>query len=268
VSQQGRGSYIRPFLVLFALGLLGVAALYPTLEPIARQVQQRVPEMSQRPLAIVQLLLLINPTLFLVIGVAIGTALAPRLGLRSHLAAWARGERAAGSPLRAELPIAATLGALAAVVILVLDPVAMPLLGDAGRALRALNEAQPRTLAVTLAGMLYGGITEELLMRWCLMSLLAWLMWRVAQRGRERPSAGIFWVALVVTAVAFGAGHLGAAGAQLTLTPALVSWIIVANALAGLIFGWLLWKRSLEAAMIAHATGHVVFTLAAWSGLG
>jgi len=71
----------------------------------------------------------------------------------------------------------------------------------------------------------------------------------------------------VVTAVVFGVGHLGAAGVQLTLTPGLVSWIVVGNAIAGTIYGWLFWMRSLEAAMLAHATGHVVFTLAAWTGL-
>jgi membrane protease YdiL (CAAX protease family) len=98
------------------------------------------------------------------------------------------------------------------------------------------------------------------------MSLLAWLMWRVARRGRENPPAPIFWIALVVTAVVFGAGHLGAARAQLTLTPALVSWIIVGNAIAGIAYGWLFWKQSLEAAMVAHASGHVLFTLAAWTG--
>jgi len=69
-----------------------------------------------------------------------------------------------------------------------------------------------------------------------LMSLLAWLTWCVAGRRRERPPSAIFWVALVVTAIAFGAGHLGAAGAQLTLTSGLVSWIVVANAIAGVDF--------------------------------
>jgi membrane protease YdiL (CAAX protease family) len=41
------------------------------------------------------------------------------------------------------------------------------------------------------------------------------------------------------------------------LTPALVTRVIVLNTVAGLVFGWLFWRRGLEAAMVAHATAHL-----------
>jgi hypothetical protein len=34
---------------------------------------------------------------------------------------------------------------------------------------------------------------------------------------------------------------------------------VLLNALGGVLFGWLFWRRSLEAAMVAHATTHVGF---------
>jgi hypothetical protein len=112
--------------------------------------------------------------------------------------------------------------------------------------------------------MLYGGLTEELMMRWGLLSLLAWIGWRALQRGRGEPRSAIMGSAIVVAAVLFGVGHLGAVAAQLPLTTPLILRTVALNAVGGIVFGWLFWRRSLEAAMVAHATGHVVFTLFAW----
>jgi hypothetical protein len=106
------------------------------------------------------------------------------------------------------------------------------------------------------------------MMRWGFMSHIVWAHCRVVKSGRGRPHPAIFWTAISVAAVVFGAGHLGVVGAQLPLTSALVARTIVLNAVGGFVFGWLFWRRSLESAMVAHASGHVVFPLAAWAGLG
>jgi membrane protease YdiL (CAAX protease family) len=42
----------------------------------------------------------------------------------------------------------------------------------------------------------------------------------------------------------------------------LISYIILGNSLGGLIFGWLYWKKGLEAAFIAHIMSHVVMVAA------
>jgi membrane protease YdiL (CAAX protease family) len=44
--------------------------------------------------------------------------------------------------------------------------------------------------------------------------------------------------------------------------------ILLLNALAGLVFGWLFWRRSLECAMFAHASVHVVFAIGQALGWG
>lgn len=74
--------------------------------------------------------------------------------------------------------------------------------------------------------------------------------------------------AIVVTALLFGAGHLPALSLTVGLTPLLLVRTLLLNALAAVAFGWLFWRRSLEAAMIGHGAAHVMLTLASWSGLG
>lgn len=253
----------RRFAVLFGAGVLGVLALVPTLPEMLRNLPVP-PEVRLPPLPVMVALSLVQPLLLLAGGVALGLVLAPRLGLRSHLA-----ERAAGGPpvlraLRGEVGIAVALGVAADAVVLALElGVFQPWMGEAGRAL-AEGSYTPTLL---LAGLLYGGITEELMVRWGVLSLLAWAGWKLLQRGQGPPRAGVMWGAILLSALLFGAGHLGAAAAFAPLTPAVVARTVVLNAVAGVAFGWLYWRRSLEAAMVAHMAAHLALALTDWAGI-
>jgi membrane protease YdiL (CAAX protease family) len=104
---------------------------------------------------------------------------------------------------------------------------------------------------------LYGGITEELLLRYGLMSALAFIGWVLTGRQSGGPGSGVMWVAIIISAVLFGIGHLPALAQSVDLTQALVARTILLNAIAGVLFGWLYWQRGLEAAMVAHAAFHI-----------
>ena len=109
------------------------------------------------------------------------------------------------------------------------------------------------------ARVLYGGITEEVLLRWGLMTVITWLAWRTFQRQRGAVKPALVWLAIGASAVAFGAGHLPVANYLLgSLNVSVVVFVIGVNAVFGLLFGWLFWRRGLESAMIAHATTHIV----------
>jgi len=106
--------------------------------------------------------------------------------------------------------------------------------------LQTLAQAETRGVLTTLTGMLYGGKTEELLLRWCVMSLFAWCGWRFAHRSGERLRAPIMWAAITLSALVFGLGHLPAATAmQVPLTDALVPRTLALNGLAGVVYGTL-----------------------------
>lgn len=94
----------------------------------------------------------------------------------------------------------------------------------------------------------YGGITEEVLLRWGLMTALAWILVRVGLR--RGVAVGL---AVVVAALLFALAHFPAAQvAYGGLTPAVVAWVLVGNALGGLVFGALYARHGLETAMAAH----------------
>lgn len=63
--------------------------------------------------------------------------------------------------------------------------------------------------------MLYGGVTEEILVRWGLMTLLVWALWRFLQGGAGEPADAIVWVGIALSAFVFRLAHLPVVGAHL-----------------------------------------------------
>lgn len=236
---------------MVAFGFVGIVALAPALYV---QAIAGGPTFGLSPVALA-VLSLIQPTILLAIAALVGARAAPRVGLTSHVHDLGFGRDA----LRASLSRArraVLLGLGVGMVIVVLDLVFAPFVGP------ELAEASSSdSLAVVLASapmrFLYGGITEELLLRWGLLSALAWIGWRLTGR-RAEPGAGVMWTTIVLAAIVFGIGHLPALAAQVTLTPTVVVRTVALNAIGGVAFGWLYWTDSLEAGMIAHASTHVV----------
>lgn len=117
------------------------------------------------------------------------------------------------------------------------------------------SHPSPAMAAKGLLASPYGAIVEEVGLRVFVMGLAAWLLARLCG-GEAKP--WIMLAAIVFAALVFGAGHLPMAAQLAPLTAGLVARIVAYNALAGLVFGWLYWKRGLEHAMLAHFAADVV----------
>ncbi len=95
-------------------------------------------------------------------------------------------------------------------------------------------------------------------MRWGLMSLLGWVAWRLGGRPDPVP-AWCLWAGAAGAALLFALGHLPVLFmAYPNPSPGLLAAVLAGNAVPGLLFGWLFWRRGLEASMIAHALAHLL----------
>jgi hypothetical protein len=212
---------------------------------------------------LLKLLSLIQPTLLVAAAVFAGVSLAPKVNLSAPaFEASARGDSFIAA-LKPQIISGVIAGLIAAVVIVLSWALLKPFL-PVEFAVRAETFNRLVPLPTRL---LYGGITEEILLRWGLLTLLVWAAWRVFQRGRRQPGAVCFVGAILVSSIVFGVGHLPvtvAIGGPLTLP--VVAYIITANSVFGLIAGYLYWRKGLEAAITAHMLAHVGIVSASYLG--
>lgn len=235
------------FKILWLLGMTGVVSLYWLALPI--------PEDAQLSITTIKILSLIQPTLLLTLAVFVGGNLAPKVGLSSPLA---EAISQSGSWLLAIKPqlIPGIVGGI-------VSGITISLISTWWRAFLPLDfvakgEALSRNTPL-LTRILYGGITEEILLRWGLMTFLVWVLWCLLQQKQGAPSPTCFIIAIAISALMFGLGHLPVAFILSSkVTASLVAYIIIGNSLFGLVAGYLYWQYGLESAAIAHMLVHIV----------
>ena len=233
-----------PFFVWLCLGSLGLVALAFGQDINALRELGVFPDVSDH---VLRALIVVQPFILLVAGVGAGVALGERVGLRSWVTARLRGDP---PPLMhvSGLALAALVGFGTGAVVVVLDRLFAPWIGLPSVA--SLPDIGTAIMAIS-----YGGITEELTLRYGLMTFLVW----VGAKVWTTLPPGLYFGALLVSAVLFGAGHLPAMAALIPLTPVVILRTVGLNALLGLAFGWLFWRRGLEHAMVAHIATHLAF---------
>jgi hypothetical protein len=247
-----RSSGKRLGLALCGLGLVGVISL------AALPVERLAPGPLPAPAEVLRALSLINPALLVITAALVGTRLAPRIGLDAPAI---RALLAGSSPVQVlrrqgtkSLWVGLAAGALLAAYALVTEPYFASLGADAASRLEGLTPP-------LIVKILYGGVAEEIMARWGLMTLVSWLAWWLAGRPAAPPGA-VYWIGILAAALAFAASHLPFLYA-LTGSPPhwLLALVLAGNGIAGVAFGWLYWRAGLEAAIMAHALAHVVATL-------
>lgn len=225
---------------------MAVALLFPYLLQLMPEAFEKV----KLPLALVIPLQSLQAGFLFTLLAFCGLRMAPRSGLDAPwLRAWSQKRPRPALPWTMSIGWGLAAGGAVIALVLLLDP-HLP---------ARLHAAPPQPpTADAFNGFLasfYGGIGEEIQLRLFLMTLIVWL---VARSTDGRPSPIVCWSAIVVAALLFGAGHLPAAAELWPLDTFVVFRVVLLNAIAGIVFGWLYWRRGLEAAMIAHFSADIV----------
>lgn len=253
----------RLFLILFFLGFSGtLSLLLLDIMAIAALLPHTIEVPTITPA--LRLLSVVQPTVILILAILVGVALAHRVGL----AAPATEALAAGGnvsqALKPQIVPGLAGGLLGGASIVLISALSKPfLLPETIDRISGFTKLMPLPTRL-----LYGGITEELLLRWGFMTLIVWAAWRVLQKQRNTPSNACIAGGILISSLVFGAGHLPVAYTLLpdSFSLALVLFVILANSAFGLVAGYLYWKRGLESAMIAHVFCHLVLAFASAAG--
>ncbi len=259
--QAGRFPW-RLFLVLWAASVVGYVLVLPyALALLPLDIASR----TGLPLPLLVLLQLGQGAILMAVAILAGLSLGRRIGLGAPiLQGWLEHRRVGEGSRRILLP-PVLFGVLGSLAVLALELLVFQPALRAGHASSAaaldLWRSQPAAWKGLLASF-YGGIDEEILCRWFLLTSLAWLGRRVQRADPGRPSAAVLWTANAVAAVLFGLGHLPMTAALVPLTPLVVVRAIVLNGLLGLGFGYLYWTRGIESAILSHFSADLVLHVA------
>ena len=235
---------LRVGILLWLAGTLGaVTVAIGVLPPLSAKMP------LPAPLWLIMLASVFQSALLVALAVWGGTTLAPAVGLRAPAFEAAATRRPIMSAVKPQIMpgfIAGAVGGLLLFASLRWSPAAIAAL-------------QGQFNPPLYARVLYGGMTEEVLLRWGLMTVFTWSAWRFVQGKRGTVKPGLTWLAIALSALLFGAGHLPVASYLIgSLNGPVVLFVVGLNATFGVLFGWLFWRRGLESAMIAHAVTHLV----------
>lgn len=238
-------SKLRLGAALWATGMVGVVTLTLTVLP---QILERLS--TQVSTSVVIAASLIQSALLLAAAAWLGAALSRPLGLRAPVIEAVLEGAGVWPAARRLLVPGALLGLVAGAWLLAAGVLAPPEIVNAGQTFKPPAAAR----------LLYGGITEEVLTRWGLVTLFVWLAWRFLQARQGSPRPGFVVAAILLAALLFGLGHLPAAAALgIPLTPSVLAYLLIGNAVPGVLFGIAYWRWGLEAAFLAHALAHLFF---------
>jgi hypothetical protein len=196
---------------------------------------------------------IVQNTVLVAIAAAIGTALAPRVGLSAPIfEAIANGEPIPADLSEMVLPTIAVTVVLVVPFLLAYYGYIRPRLGK--ETVKVVEEIR---IQLGLSGrLLFGGLVEEILTRWGLMTLFVWFGALVI----DPPTAPVYWAAIVISGLLFGVGHLPglfAAGAQ--KSSLLYVSAVGSNLWVSLGLGWLYWQYGLIAAVVGHMLFHLAW---------
>lgn len=115
-----------------------------------------------------------------------------------------------------------------------------------------LEDKMPEMPIITK--LLYGGLTEEIIVRWGWLSLFLYIINKILKK--QKPSE---FIAILLSSVLFGISHLPVVFQNMgdSINFYLIVYIIVFNTILGIIFGRLFLKYNIETAMFCHIFFHI-----------
>lgn len=245
------------FFILFTCVILGLFSVIPyTLTLQSEQLKSIELPMSLELIIFIQLSVNV---LFLGLITGFGLYLGNKYNLGLPIVEKLLKKEKLEDNLRYILPMAVIVGIATALIITGLDK----WIFDINKYLMQFDinipeSVQPSAWKGFLASF-YGGITEEVLLRLFLLTLIVWIGMFIIRNKTNKPSLTILWIANIIAAIIFGIGHLPATitiGAPLDIF--VISRAIVLNGIGGITFGWLYFTYGLESAMIAHFSADIV----------
>lgn len=113
------------------------------------------------------------------------------------------------------------------------------------------------TISKIIAGLLAGGIIEEVMLRLFLMSLIVLVISKLLYKKKEIPII-VYIIANIIATFVFAVGHIPSTIQMTSLTPVILVRCFLFNGGLGLCYGYLYRKYGIGYAMLSHGLCHLI----------
>ncbi|WP_282043464.1 CPBP family intramembrane glutamic endopeptidase [Winogradskyella flava] len=237
---------IKLAIFLLLTGMLGVFSL------LSLDITNSIPEdmmyaVQDVPEIALKLAVLLSPTILLILGVLAGIFTYDKTQLRLSIIESILFKKQSKTRISEHLIYGTTLGIITAGVVILISFIFEPFLED------FLNKTKDYDIPLQVR-LFYGGITEEVMIRFGVMSLIIFLLTKIS----KKSNFTIYATGIFLSAFLFALAHFPSLYAmEPNPSVALLFFVTLGNMIAGVVFGWLYWKKSLTAAIIAHMLFHI-----------
>ncbi len=232
---------------IFLTGFIGILSILTMDVPLPEEIKKKVLELFT--VNEFKLLTLINPTIFLLISVIIGVLLYDKVNFKLPIIEKYIYKNDKKIEILHIVKYGIIGGVISGMLTVWITVLFIPILP--AEFIEFSNKFKPNIITKFL----YGGITEEILIRFGVMTSIVWILYKII----KNKSTIIYWAGIVISAILFGFAHLpivyGLAGMP---TTEVMLYVILGNTIGGIIFGWLYWQKGLETSMIAHVFTHAI----------
>lgn len=234
------------FFILLGLAMISIACVFPYVVSIQGELLSKIGQ----PIEVIFIAQFIQSLILFSVVIFLGLFFTKKINFKLPLIQAILEKGNYKEILKNILGRSILIGAMVAIIIYIID-----IIFTAQGALVSTHQNYAPIWQKLLASV-YGGVTEEIIMRLFLMSLFIYLGTKLFRQ--KEPSKILILTAIFLAAVIFGLGHLPITASMTVITPIVVLRAVILNGIAGVIFGWLFWKKGLESAMIAHFTADIV----------
>lgn len=241
----------KPFVVYLVIILLSFVIFYPAFyqQSLAIMEAGNYDRLSPTWFTI---LTLVQPFVLTLLALVGGHFLAYKLDLNSVIyQAFESDQKPRENFIKALKPGVCS-GALYGIVIVIFDVLLRPWLPE----LFSQSVQMPDFITV-IGNVFYGGVVEEIMLRFGLMTVILYL---ITFAGQKNSQGKVIFV-IIFQSLLFALGHLPATQALFEMTPVIWMRMLLFNGIGGLIFGWLYYRYHLEAAIISHMSTHIASAL-------
>lgn len=233
------------FSTLLVLSLISVAFVFPYVLTVQSELFKKI----NQPIGLIFSVQMVQSLIMFSIAIFLGLLFTKKINFQLPILEAIAEKRNYKPILKNILGKSVLAGIAVAVAIYILDP----LFTAQGAAISTHQNLAPAWQKLLAA--LYGGITEEILMRLFLTTFFIWIGMKLFKR--TQPTKTGIVLSIILAAVIFGLGHLPITASVTKIDTLVVARAIILNGIAGVVFGWLFWKKGFESAVIAHFTADI-----------